>query len=115
MEQRVRVWDIVLIAALIGACFLMWFFPKQPGGEAVISQDGVVLAVLDLTRDQTYTFSDGTSVIAEKGKVWVQSPTCPDRVCAAMGKISTSGQVILCVPNRISVEIRGGEVDGIVG
>ena len=43
---------------------------------------------------------------------------CPDHICVRQGKIHYTGQVITCLPNRLTVTIEGGEdggVDLIVG
>lgn len=115
MEKRVKIGDILLIAALVAACFAVWIFPKARGNTVVISLDGAVVHTLDLKKDQTVDLPDGTKVILEQGLVRVEGSTCPDHLCERMGAVSKTGDVILCVPNRISVEIRGEGVDALVG
>lgn len=115
MNQRVRIWDVLLIAGLIGVCFLFWFLPKDEENSVTVSVDGKVVAVKDLKNDAVVDLPDGTQVIVEDRTVRVIHSTCPDHLCEDMGKISSQGEVILCVPNRISVEIRGEGVDALVG
>ncbi|MBO5247999.1 MAG: NusG domain II-containing protein [Clostridia bacterium] len=115
MNQRVKIWDIVLIAALVGGCFLLSFLPKEQGATVTVSVDGAVISVIDLGRDTVVDLPDGGRVIVENRTVRVQNASCPDRLCEKMGKISACGEVILCVPNRISVQISGEGVDAIVG
>lgn len=54
-------------------------------------------------------------VVIADGEVWMEAADCPDRLCVAQGKISRSGQTIICLPNRVMVTIKGGksEYDGV--
>ena len=46
-----------------------------------------------------------TLEILGSGKARIVESTCPDKVCINMGWITRSGQVIVCLPNRIVVRI----------
>lgn len=115
MKERVRIWDILLISALTAACFLFWFFPKNQGETVIISVNGEQRAALSLREDTCFSLEDGTQILVENGAVRVSFSTCPDHLCEHMGPVSSRGEVILCVPNRISVEIAGKGVDAVVG
>ena len=111
MSERIRVWDVVLIVALVAACASVLFFPRSAGQTATVRVNGEIRAVLPLSQDTQMTLEDGTVVIVEKGTVRVEHSTCPDHLCESVGKIGTEGQTILCLPNRISVVISGEEAD----
>jgi hypothetical protein len=56
-----------------------------------------------------------TVVKIEHGKVWIESAPCPHQLCKNMGKISRSGEIIVCIPNKLIIRIEGrGEhsIDG---
>ena len=115
MDKKVNLWDILLIATLVAVCFVAWIVPRPSGKTLTVTVDGDVVATMDLSVDQTLDLSDGTRVIVEQGEVWVESSTCPDHLCEKAGTISYEGEVILCVPNRISLQISGEGVDAVVG
>ena len=48
---------------------------------------------------------------------FLKDTSCPDHLCEKMGRISSSGQSIICLPNRVVVEITGAaqEYDAVVG
>lgn len=111
MRERIRIWDVVLIVALVAACVSVLFFPRQPGETATVRVNGEVRAVLPLSKDTELILEDGTSVIVEDGTVRVEHSTCPDHLCESVGRIGNEGQTILCLPNRISVVLSGEEAD----
>ena len=49
------------------------------------------------------------------GEVWVVEASCPDELDVKQGKISRSGEIIVCLPNKLVIEIKGtdetGEID----
>lgn len=49
------------------------------------------------------------------GEVWVVEASCPDELDVKQGKISKSGEIIVCLPNKLVIEIKGtdeiGEID----
>lgn len=48
-------------------------------------------------------------------EVWVVEASCPDELDVKQGKISRSGEIIVCLPNKLVIEIKGtdetGEID----
>ncbi|PLX41583.1 MAG: hypothetical protein C0608_05230 [Deltaproteobacteria bacterium] len=54
--------------------------------------------------------------VDEEGMVSVSTAPCPNRLCVSMGPISDSGEMIICVPNRVALEVvgkKGGGVDAV--
>lgn len=45
------------------------------------------------------------------GKVRVIDADCPDRLDVKQGYISNPGEVIVCLPNRLVIEIKGDSID----
>ncbi len=41
------------------------------------------------------------------GEVWVVEASCPDKIDVLQGKISKPGEMIVCLPNRLVIEIKG--------
>ncbi len=115
MNEKVKIWDIVLIVALLTVCFVLCFLPKEEGADVTVSVDGTVYAKKPLTENWVIDLPDGAKVVVENGTVCLLHSTCPDHLCEKMGTISFAGEVILCVPHRISVQIGEKEVDALVG
>lgn len=43
------------------------------------------------------------------GRVRMIDSACPDKLCVRTGWISRPGESIICLPNRVVIEIKGGE------
>ncbi len=100
--------DLLLIGGLviISAVCLLFFFNSN-AQTVKITQNGEILAELPIGENREFTIENCLTVKIENGKVWVHSSACPDLVCENSGKISASGQSIICLPNKIIVELTG--------
>lgn len=82
---------------------------ELPHLRAEVSIDGVVQTVLDLSEDQEVTIegpNDGTNLlIIQDGEIWCDDASCPDKVCIYQGRQSRDGDIIVCLPNRMIVQL----------
>ena len=57
-----------------------------------------------------------THVVLDGGGVYIHDSPCKEKICVNMGRISTVGSWVACLPNRVFVRIEGTaqkEVDGV--
>ena len=87
---------------------------SEPGAKveiAVIESDSskTILESFDLSQNRTYTIStepQGTNhLIIQDGEVWISEANCPNQDCVKQGKISMNGEMLVCLPHRITVSI----------
>ena len=109
--------DLILIAALLliaGVLYLALNLGRQEGGVAVVRVDGVEVERHSLSVNGTFPLNGGSKILViEDGKAWLSDADCPDLLCVKQGKIHYTGQVITCLPNRLTVTVEGGESDGV--
>ena len=109
--------DLILVAALLllaGVLALTLNANRQEGGVAVVRVDGVETERHSLAVDGTFPLNGGTNLLViQGGQAWLSEADCPDKLCVKQGKIHYTGQVITCLPNRLTVTVEGGESDGI--
>jgi len=75
--------------------------------KAVIYQDSHMLESVDLDKDSLFSILNGKMQIKVKhGKIRVAHADCPQHLCVNMGWIQYNGQSIVCVPNKILIEIK---------
>ena len=104
-----------LIAAL-GMLFCAASFPLAwQGGvaeKAIIKQGGELFAELDLSRNRQIQVPGPlgiTTITVEKGRVRVVSDPGPRQYCVRQGWLSRPGEIAICAPNQVSVQVQGGK------
>ena len=104
-----------LVAAL-GLAFCAISFPLawQAGvaEKAVVKRGGEVFAELDLSRNRSIEVPGplGSTVVAvEKRRVRVVSDPGPRQYCVRQGWLSRPGEIAICAPNQVSVQVQGGK------
>ena len=105
--------DIILIASILViaiAFFLIVELTKEEGAGVVVKVDGVEVAEYSLSKNGTYPLNGGTNILViEDGRAYLSDANCPDKLCVHQGKISRTGEVITCLPNKLTVTVYGGE------
>lgn len=105
--------DLLLIAALAGAIGASAAAFWQPGGAAETAQIRVAggdpqTVLLDRAQTLHIAGSRGTSVLrVERGRLRFTDSPCRNRVCIHRGWLSTAGDGTACLPNRVSVTLKG--------
>jgi hypothetical protein len=122
MRHLLKKGDIVLIGLLFCFTLMSFFFFRylpQKGSRAIISVDNRERYHLSLTdeRDISIEGSMGmTHIRILDGSIWIVRAPCPHKDCMRMGRINRAGEIIVCIPNKIFIEVQGtGErfLDGI--
>lgn len=106
--------DRLLILALAALALVAWPLAASAGASAerVVITGPAGTSSLPLDKDATVQVEgeNGTvSVVIADGTVYVDHADCPDQVCVKTGRVSSTGAVIACVPNRVVLRVEGGE------
>jgi len=100
---------IVILCALCLSSFLIISYQNTGEIVEIFHNDQRINQIplhLDTELKLQGTMSELKVIIQDK-KVWVQESGCPNKTCMKMGKISKSGQSIICLPNQILIAIKG--------
>lgn len=101
---------VVVLAALFTASLFPLFWRSGPAERAVIRANGKLFAEVDLAVKKTLTVPGplgNTLVRIEPGRARVLSDPGPRQYCVLQGWLTRSGDVALCAPNRVSLQIFG--------
>ena len=116
-DRKKLIRDLVLAGSLLLAAVILLLVingSRESGGVAVVRVDGVETERLPLSVNGTFPLNGGSNIlIIQDGQAWMSEANCPDLICVRQGKIHYSGQVITCLPNRLTVTIEGGESGGV--
>ncbi len=120
--DRKRRADLMVIGALLLLALVLYLVLgafRTEGGEVVVRVDGVETERHALSEDGVYPLNGGSNILViSGGQAWLSEANCPDLLCVRQGKIHYTGQSIICLPNRLTVTVEGGEsgdVDFVVG
>ena len=108
----VRGGDVGVLLAATGlvVTLAMFAWSGDQGDTAVIRAAGQIVETASLTHAQRFSINGplGTTQIEiEPGRARIARDPSPRQLCVKQGWLSQSGQAALCLPNQVSVEIRG--------
>ena len=105
--------DIILICILLVlalSVFLVVELTRREGAYVVVSIDGGEVCRYSLSEDGEFLLNGGTNtLVISGGKAYISQADCPDGLCVSQGKISRTGQTVVCLPNRVMLRIVGAE------
>jgi len=113
-KRRIRADFILALALLLVALsvFLVITLTREDGVLVRVEIGGVEVATYPLSEDGEFPLNGGTNILViEDGKAYVREADCPDGLCVRQGKISRAGERIICLPNRVVLEVVGGRSD----
>ena len=110
-------YDLILIGALLVvslAVVLITTLTRREGGYVEIEKNGELIATYSLSVNGEYSLNGGTNILViEGGVAYLKDANCPDKTCVKTGKIRYVNQSIICLPNEISITVRGGSDNGV--
>ena len=109
--------DIIVIAAILLASIallLIMTLTREEGAAVVVEIDGQTVATYSLYQNGEYSLNGGTNVLViENGQAYLNYSNCPDHTCEKTGKIQYVGQTIVCLPNLLTITIKGEASGGV--
>jgi hypothetical protein len=98
----------VVLISIIG--FIPWLQTGLPGHAALVHVENKVVATLRLdkaTELSVWGPLGETIVEVSEGKVRIKSDPGPQQRCVLQGWISRAGEALVCLPNRVLIQIPG--------
>lgn len=117
--------DFLLIAIFLLVAAILWLWSSgSPSevteGEVVIYKDGHEFALIPLATEKTVIVEDDDGnrnvIQIQGGRVEMIEATCQDQICVHTRPAQKDEQSIICLPNRVVVEVRStnkNEIDGV--
>lgn len=101
---------VLLILVSVGSFFMR--APSSGAKTAIVKVDGKIVKEIPFTRENVGKLfviesKYGRNVIEmEADRVHVIEADCPDKLDVKQGYIEREGEMIVCLPNRMTIEIR---------
>lgn len=106
---------ILLTVSLIGILGFKLF--SKSGNSAFVYHDGNLVLTIDLSVDKEYVVAGDlgdVAIVVRDGKIKVEEETSPLHLCSKQGFIDNSTESIVCLPNKIVINIGDNEFDAVV-
>lgn len=117
MFKIIKKADIALfvLLILIGLGLSWWSLASGTQGQkVVVTVDGKLYGTYSLVENQTVEIRQRgrlNKITIKDETVQMSYSDCRNQVCVKDGRISRTNQSIVCLPNKVMVEITGGEED----
>ena len=102
-------WILIFVVLCVAAsAYLAHYFLRDTGkGEVIVEVNGKLNGTYSLNEDQEITINQGSNLLEIKnGKANMIEADCPDQLCVHQRAVSASNENIICLPNKVVVEIR---------
>lgn len=103
-------WLVIVVAAILVGLSFPLFWQGGLADRAIIRQNGQVFAELDLRTKRQLEVAGplGNTLIAiEPGRARVLADPGPRQYCVRQGWLMRPGEIAICAPNRVSLQITG--------
>ena len=105
-------WLVIFICLIAVIFMFQQFWSFLPASKLKIRQGNQVIGTYDLnqTRELTIHGHLGDALITiSQGKVRFKQSPCNNQYCVHQGWLSHAGQVAICIPNQISLQLMGAK------
>jgi hypothetical protein len=111
-SRKILIGDwLVMAASLVAVVFMFQiFWSFAPASKLKIRQGDKIIGTYDLNqmRELKIAGPKGESLISiNQGKVRFKQSPCHNQYCVNQGWLSRAGQVAICLPNQISLQLMG--------
>ena len=104
---------LVIIASILAVIFMFQqFWSFEHASKLKIRQGDKIVGTYDLnqTRELHIHGALGDShIVIDQGKVRFKHSPCNNQYCVHQGWLSLAGQVAICLPNQISLQLMGAK------
>lgn len=113
MNIKINKNDIVLIIILVTISILSIMFlniKKEDNLKANVYYNNELILTIDLRKDNIYKvdgYNGKVTIKVKNKKIKVINENSPLHLCSKIGYISKSHETIICLPNKIVIEIDG--------
>jgi hypothetical protein len=122
VKTKLTFWDMIAVAGVLCLALLLAFFPRAffSASTSVKIIGETYEEVFSLGKAQDVTIeSYGHSLVVhiDENGVYVKATDCEDKICKNSGVIEKSGQIIVCAPAGVRIEMISGdeEADYVIG
>lgn len=98
-------WTLTAVLLVLAVLMGILAYSNRAGGHYVVVEvEGKEFGRYDLAEDQTIDINGTNRLEIADGKASMVYADCPDKLCVHMVPISRAHELIVCMPNKVTVE-----------
>lgn len=106
---------VLLVLIILGVSYPIMKYAARGGDTVKITVDGKLFCEKPLSENCEISINDTNTAVIENGEIYMKYASCPDKLCIHQGKIHDSSKKIICLPNKVVIEvIKKSEIDTVV-
>lgn len=109
MKKNDWIFVLVILCVSLSGFFVYAKFGQKTPAQVVVKVDGEVKEVYRLSKNREIQINDTNVLVIQDKKVTMTEADCPDQICVKHRPISKNGETIVCLPNKVIVEIVSGD------
>ena len=105
-------WFIITISLMLVIALFQSLWHSERAAKLRIRQGDAIYATLSLDQERTLDIHGplgNSRIVIHQGQVRFEHSPCPNQYCVHQGWLKRAGQVAICLPNQVSLELLGGE------
>lgn len=111
--MKVKKADFLIIFAMLALSLIMSLAisnldTKKEGQIIRIEQGSKLIGEYPLDHDREIDIDDNghyNKVVIKDGKAFMKEANCRDQICVHMKEINMDGETIICLPNKVFIEV----------
>lgn len=103
-------WLVVLVGMLLVTVLFLTLWRQAPAARLLVRQGDIIYGTYSLDQQRTLHIHGplGEShVVIDHGRVRFERSPCSNQYCVHQGWLKRAGQVAICLPNQVSLELLG--------
>ena len=118
--DKVIIISVVILSLLIFASYKILNNKKYDKTYAGIYVENSLIKKVELIPNHNEQFTintkNGKNIVSVEGtKIRILDADCPDKICVKDGYISKPGQMLVCLPHKFMIEVKGETKEDIDG
>lgn len=113
MKKNDRIFLCVVFLVLAAVAAVFYLTRENYGAQVKVTVDGDLYGTYSLNENQEIRIQkDGVTtnvLVIKDGTADIIEADCPDKLCVHQRAISKTKETIVCLPNKVVVEVAGSE------
>ncbi len=105
-------WFVIATSLILVFVLFQSLWHSERAAKLRIRQGDAIYATLSLDQERTLDIHGplgNSRIVIHQGQVRFERSPCPNQYCVHQGWLKRAGQVAICLPNQVSLELLGGE------